>query len=100
MDDDSSSSVSFEDIRPRANRFDDGYSRPFEDDVVDRLRALVAKSTADGTQALVAGSHVPDVVYALQYKETFGGRTTESELTSHLQRQRTCRLTKPVASLP
>lgn len=85
MDDDSStssSSVSFEDIGPRGHRYEDkGYrfeGNTIEQRTVNRLKELVAKSTAEGTKDIIDGSsEVPDVLYTLQYKGRFGARTTE-----------------------
>jgi hypothetical protein len=85
MNDDSSSSVSFEDIGPRGTRHEDDDYRPVEERTYDRLKALVAKSTAEGTKEVIGDDDIPDIVYTLQYKERFGGRTTERELiTPHL----------------
>ncbi|KAK9786666.1 putative P-loop containing nucleoside triphosphate hydrolase protein [Seiridium cardinale] len=76
MDDDSSSNASFEEIGPRGNRHDDDDLRPIDERTFDRLKALVAKSTADGTKQVIAGD-MPDVLYTLLYKERYSGRTTE-----------------------
>ncbi|KAK6074726.1 hypothetical protein SCUP234_08014 [Seiridium cupressi] len=62
MDDDSSSNASFEEIGPRGNRHDDDDLRPIDEHTLERLKALVAKSTADGTKQVVAGD-MPDVLY-------------------------------------
>ncbi|OTB17221.1 hypothetical protein K445DRAFT_315859 [Daldinia sp. EC12] len=67
--DDSSSVASFEEIGPSHQMLGLG-----EDEHIEKLRALVAKSSVTGGVATdVAEDEVPDIFYVLQYKG-FGGK--------------------------
>jgi hypothetical protein len=81
MDDDassvSSSNASFEEIGSRSHTsWEKEKYKPLEERTVDRLKALVAKSTPAGTPEVVEGD-VPDILYTLQYKERYSGKITE-----------------------
>ncbi|KAI1868453.1 uncharacterized protein JN550_006369 [Neoarthrinium moseri] len=73
-DNDTSSNVSFEDIGRRRRVIDREDSVDehglVDKRVVDRLKAIVAKSTAEGTKEIADGE-VPDVVYSLTYQGIF-----------------------------
>ncbi|KAI1097078.1 hypothetical protein F4804DRAFT_219122, partial [Jackrogersella minutella] len=71
---DSSSIASFEDIGPAGKPFGQGFGSTDEDKNIEKLRALVARSTANGGAAReLSEDEVPDVCYVLQYKG-WGGK--------------------------
>ncbi|OTA87891.1 hypothetical protein M434DRAFT_399297 [Hypoxylon sp. CO27-5] len=71
--DETSSIASFEEIGPSGRPFGQGFASN-EDRNVEKLRALVAKSSINGGAAReLAEDEVPDVCYVLQYKG-WGGK--------------------------
>ncbi|XXH03012.1 hypothetical protein Hte_009402 [Hypoxylon texense] len=72
--DDASSIASYEEIGPSNRGFDQGFGPSEEDKHVERLKALIAKSAANGDVAKeLAEDEVPNVCYVLQYKG-WGGK--------------------------
>ncbi|KAI0839056.1 P-loop containing nucleoside triphosphate hydrolase protein [Hypoxylon sp. FL0890] len=75
--DETSSTASFEEIGPSGRPFGQGFGPSFgssEDRNVEKLRALVAKSSVNGgADRELAEDEVPDVCYVLQYKG-WGGK--------------------------
>lgn len=79
MYDDSSSTASFEDLASdHQSGVSDNEARPVWNTTVERLKAIVAKSAAEGSNDSADGK-VPDVVYAVQYKPRYRGRAMERE---------------------
>ncbi|KAI1772594.1 P-loop containing nucleoside triphosphate hydrolase protein [Hypoxylon cercidicola] len=72
--DDASSIASYEEIGPSNREFGYGFGSSDEDKNVEKLKALIAKSAANGGAAKeLAEDEVPNVCYVLQYKG-WGGK--------------------------